>query len=113
MNEHESIPNYSFFDVSYVQIQIFHDEAQELYTSGLLLFLDDGVDEEPSDMNITIPISLEHTNPETLAKLVFIQASSLFGNISPSVLVWDEALENSTTIDLRQIKSVPDTITVH
>lgn len=111
----QSIPNFTMFEASYVQIQLFKSpyetDDEESYHAALLIFLDDA--SETEDYNVTIFINVINEDPESCAKLAFLYASVLFDNISPIVSVWLDTDEQGEDIDLRTKNLVPNGVRVH
>lgn len=110
MQEQDNIPNWMMFGTSHVQIQLFRDDEEETYQAALLIFLDSG---EDSDQNVTIFTEIYHEDPHTASKMAFMHASSLFDNMNPVVMVWDEDMTEHTEIDLRKENMVPSGQVVH
>lgn len=112
----EFIPNYTIFEASNVQIQLFKtpsadEDGPDEYQAALLILLDAATD--TLDYNVTIFTDIKNEVPLKAAKLAFLYASVIFNDISPIVSVWLESDEQGEDIDLRNETLVPDGTRVH
>lgn len=111
MNDTLNIPNLSIFEVNACQIHLFKDEDSDMYRSAVFFNLDDGSDID--DYGATIMTHLTGEDAESLSKISFLYASTLFPSISPVIKVWNEIMTEFTEIDLRTKRIAPDSYAIH
>lgn len=103
-----NIPNWSMFGVTRAVVNVFKKEHEGgvLYTSALLIWLNDGVEvEEGEEKTITIFTDVVLDDPKKCAMIVAEYASSLFNELTSYVYVFGD---DGEIIDEFDLNDIPD-----
>ena len=103
-----NIPNWSMFGVTRAVVNVFKKEHEGgvLYTSALLIWLNDGVEvEEGEEKTITIFTDVVLGDPKKCAMIVAEYASSLFNELTSYVYVFGD---DGEIIDEFDLNDIPD-----
>ncbi len=101
------IPNWTMFGAKRVVVNIFkkEDDEEVFYTSALLIWLDDGSDEEDyEEKTVTIFTDVVTDNPNQSALIMGEYASALFNEVDSVAYVFDEDNNVIEEIDMNELE---------
>lgn len=100
------IPNWTMFGAKRVSINLFEKEVEGkiLYTSALLIWLDDGIDEEEyEEKTVTIFTSVVTEDRKKGALILGEYASALFDDVDATAYVFNDDNEIVEEIDMNEL----------
>lgn len=101
-----TIPNWTMFGAKRISINLFEKEIEGniLYTSALLIWLDDGIpEEEYEEKTVTLFTDVVTDDPKKSGMILGEYASSIFDNIDSMVYVFNEDNDIIDQFDLNEI----------
>lgn len=101
-----TIPNWTMFGAKRISINLFEKEIEGniLYTSALLIWLDDGLpEEEYEEKTVTLFTDVVTDDPKKSGMILGEYASSIFDNIDSVVYVFNGDNDIIDQFDLNEI----------